>query len=108
MVLRRTFLIVSLYLQSEWTVFTKISPYLIVGAVAASEYNGSTRTLEADVQVPPRSYPIVVEEEVLSPIVFSASRDLDAGSIGTSVVLAFHAPKFLAGALLPHVTVLPI
>ncbi len=78
--LRSTFVIVSRYLQSEWLIFTKTRPYLIVGAVAAHEYDGSTRTLEADIQVLPRSYPTVVEEEVLPPIVSAASCYLDAGT----------------------------
>ena len=81
---------------------------MIVGAVTTLEYDGSTRTLEADIQVPPRSYPTVVEEEVLSPIVFAASCYLDAGTSGASAVLAFQAPKFLAGAFLPPVSLLPI
>ena len=108
MMLRRTLVIVSRNLQSKRLVFTKTRPYLIVGAVATLEYDGSTRTLEADIQVPPRSYPTVIEEEVLSPFLSTTSCYLDAGTSGASAVLAFQAPKFLAGAFLPRVSLLPI
>ena len=92
----------------EWYIFIETAPYLIVCTAAGDEYDGSTRSLKTYVLVPPRSYPAIVEEEVLSPIVFIAFRYLDARSLGTSTVLTLHAPIFLARAFLPRIPLPPV
>ena len=106
--LRRAFRIISRNLQHERLVLAQRIPDLIVRPVASLEYYGPTGTLEAHVQIPPRAYPAVVEEEVLSPIVPVAFRYLDTGSPVATARLAFHAPEFLARATLPPISILPV
>ena len=94
--------------QLERPIFPQLGPHLTSRVAAAPQLHRPPAALDADVPVPPRPYPPVVEVEVLPPVAAVAPLDLQTASLRTAVDLALQAPEPLRGSLLPLVSFPPV